>query len=128
MNKAQNVAAVLAFLIGAMAIFSGGQVVLLGKEQNYYVIGWLPYYNFTLGLASALVTAPLLWKNAPLGRTLALFTFLAHASVLTILFLFYRDVVASESLRAMTLRITTWTIILALLYLPNRCPTARRPS
>ncbi len=121
-----KIAAVLAFIIGAMAIFSGGQVVLLGKEPNYYVISWLPYYNFTMGLISAFVTSLLLWKNSPYGKTAAVLTFAAHASVLTILLLFYRDVVASESIRAMTLRITTWTIILALLYLPNRCPATRR--
>ena len=126
--KREKIAALLAFVIGAMAIFSGGQVVLLGKEQNYYVIGWLPYYNFTMGLISAFVTAPMLWKGAELGQKLALYTFLAHVSVLSILFLFYRDVVATESLRAMTLRITTWTIILALLYRPSRRPSARRSS
>jgi len=124
----EKIAAVLAFIIGAMAIFSGGQVVLLGKEQNYYVISWLPYYNFTMGLISVFVTSVLLWKNSPYGKTAAVLTFAAHVSVLTILLLFYRDVVASESIRAMTLRITTWTIILALLYLPNRCPATRRSS
>ncbi len=122
----QKAAAILAFVIGAMAIFSGGQVVLLGKEQDYYVIGWLPYYNFTMGLISAFVTSVLLWKNAPLGRTLALLTFAAHGGVLAILLLFYGDVVAGESLRAMTLRTATWAVILALVYRPRGGPCSGR--
>ena len=124
--KTWKVAAVLAFVIGAMAIFAGGQVVLLGKEQNYYVISWLPYYNFTLGIVSAFLTAVLLWRGSPYARPAALITLAAHVSVMVILLTLYRDVVASESIRAMTVRITTWVVILALVYLPGRCPSARR--
>jgi hypothetical protein len=46
-----KVAAGLAFIIGAMAIFAGGQV-LLGRDPGYYVIGWLPIYNFVMGVLS----------------------------------------------------------------------------
>jgi len=74
MTARMKVAAVLAFIIGGMAIFSGGQVVLLGKEQNYYVISWLPYYNFTMGVITFFVTAVLLWKNSPYARAAALAT------------------------------------------------------
>ena len=35
-----KIASALAFLIGAMAIFAGGQV-LLGKDPGYHVINWL---------------------------------------------------------------------------------------
>ena len=48
-----RLAAGLAFVIGAMAVFAGGQV-LLGQLPDYYVIDWLPSYNLTLGLVSAL--------------------------------------------------------------------------
>ena len=40
-------ASILAFAIGAMAIFAGGKV-LLGQDPGYYVIDWVPIYNFRL--------------------------------------------------------------------------------
>ncbi len=120
MTARMKVAAVLAFIIGGMAIFSGGQVVLLGKEQNYYVISWLPYYNFTMGVITFFVTAVLLWKNSPYARAAALATFAAHATVMLILQTAYRDVVAGESIKAMTLRLSVWTVILILVYWPQK--------
>ena len=53
--KLTKTAAVLSFIIGAMAIFAGGQV-LLGKTMNYYVIDGLPIYNFIVGIISAFFT------------------------------------------------------------------------
>jgi len=120
MSSRMKLAAILAFVIGAMAIFAGGQVVLLGKEQNYYVISWLPYYNFTVGLITFFVTAVLLWKNSPYARAAALATFAAHATVMLILQTAYRDVVAAESIKAMTVRLSVWTVILLIIYWPQK--------
>ena len=58
MNTTLNkIAAVLAFIIGAMAAFAGGQV-LLGKVPDYYVINWLPVYNYTVGILTVLSLLP----------------------------------------------------------------------
>lgn len=43
-------AAILALIIGGMAIFAGGKV-LLGNDPGYSVIDWLPIYNFGIGLS-----------------------------------------------------------------------------
>ncbi len=118
--KRQTFAAVLAFIIGGMAIFAGGQVIFLGKQMDYYVINWLPYYNFTMGVLSAAVTAVLIWKRSRFSWTAAVLTFAAHITVLGVLLTAYRDVVASDSLRAMSIRLTVWVIILALLYFGNK--------
>jgi hypothetical protein len=115
-----KIASVLAFIIGAMAIFSGGQVVLLGKEMNYYVINWLPYYNFTLGLISFLITAILIWKNSRYAMTAAIATFIANGAVMIILLTAYNGVVAGESIKAMTIRLIVWAVILILMYLQQR--------
>ena len=115
-----KIASVLAFIIGAMAIFSGGQVVLLGKEMNYYVINWLPYYNFTMGLISFLITAILIWKNSRYAMPAAIATFVAHGAVMIILLTAYNGVVAGESIKAMTIRLIVWAVILILMYLQQR--------
>ena len=124
--KLNKIASVLAFIIGAMAIFAGGQVILLGKEMNYHVINWLPYYNFTMGLITFLVTGLLIWKNNRYAMPAAVATFVAHALVMITLLIGYKGVVAPESIKAMTVRLVVWAVILALMYLDSRAqhPTA----
>jgi len=119
MTLRTRLAAVIAFIIGAMAVFAGGQVVVLGQMPDYHVIPWLPWYNFTMGVITLVVTAPWLWKNSPYARTASLATFAAHATVMLTLLTAYQGIVASESLRAMTIRLTAWSIILLLLYWPG---------
>lgn len=115
MNASLNkIAAVLAFIIGAMAVFAGGQV-LLGKLPDYYVINWLPLYNYTVGILTVFVTAALLWTRHRLALPAAIATFGAHALVMLILQTAYSAVVATDSIMAMTIRMTAWIIILALM-------------
>lgn len=114
-----RIAAFLSLVIGAMAIFAGGQV-LIGKVPDYYVIDWLPIYNFALGVLSVFVTAILLWKRSPYALPAAVATFSVHVLVMLILQLGYSDVVAQDSIMAMTIRISAWLIILALLFIGSR--------
>ena len=118
-SKFTKAAAVLTFIIGAMAIFAGGQVVL-GKMMDYYVIDWLPVYNLTVGLISAFFTTIIIWKGSQLALPVAIATFASHAAVMLILQTAYRDVVAPDSIQAMTVRLIVWLIILALLIIPAR--------
>ena len=114
--KSDKIAAALAFVIGAMAIFAGGQVIFLGKEMNYHVINWLPYYNFAVGLITTFVTSILLWQSSWYARLVAITTFAAHAIVMSVLLVSYKNIVAPESIKAMTVRLVVWAFILALLY------------
>ena len=114
-----KIAAVLAFIIGAMAVFAGGQV-LLGKIPDYYVINWLPVYNYTVGILTVFVTAVLIWSRHRLAMPAALVTFGLHALVMLILQISYRDVVAIDSTVAMTVRMTVWIVILGLVFFQAR--------
>ncbi len=115
----QKVAAVLAFIIGAMAVFAGGQV-LLGKVMDYYVIDWLPVYNLIAGLVSSFVTAILIWKGSKYAMSAAMGTFVVHGIVMLILQTAYRDLVAPDSIKAMTVRLVVWLIILTLMIVQAR--------
>ena len=115
----QKSAAILALIIGAMAIFAGGQV-LLGRVPDYYVIDWLPVYNFTIGVLTVFLIAVLIWKNNKYALLAANGTFSAHAIVMLVLQTAYRGVVATDSIMAMTIRLSTWLIILALLFFQAR--------
>lgn len=115
MNKLlTKAAALLALAIGAMAIFAGGKV-LLGQDPGYYVIDWVPVYNFSMGLITFAVTAVLIWKNSPAALAAAIATLTSHSIVMFILQTAYREVVAPESTKAMTVRILAWAVILTLL-------------
>ena len=120
----ERVAAAMALVIGSMAVVAGGQV-LLGNMPDYYVIGWLPVYNFTAGVLTIFVTAVLLWRRHRYGRPVAVATFAAHAAVMGILFAAYRPVVAPDSLRAMTIRLIVWLLILGLQFFRRRVPEPR---
>ncbi|HFC08575.1 MAG TPA: hypothetical protein ENJ54_01785 [Chloroflexi bacterium] len=113
--KLNKIAAVLAFIIGGMAVFAGTKVVILHEPVDYYVISWLPVYNLTMGILTVVVTSVLLWQDRPIAPKLALATLAAHSTVYIILQTAYHQVVAGESLRAMTVRTVTWVVIVGIL-------------
>jgi hypothetical protein len=114
-----KVASALAFIIGAMAIVAGGQV-LIGRDPGYYVINWLPLYNYSIGLLTVFITTVLLWTNHRLGLPVAILTLSLHVLIMFILQIAYREVVAIDSIVAMIIRMTTWFVILALMLLQAR--------
>jgi hypothetical protein len=120
MNTILNkIAAILAFVIGLMAVYSGGKT-LLGNIPDYYVINWLPLYNYTIGVLTVFATAPLIWINSKVAVPAAITTFILHALIMFILQAAYVDVVATESVVAMAIRLGTWFVILALTFLEMR--------
>lgn len=110
-----KIAALLAFVIGAMAVFAGIQV-LLGNDPGYYVINWLPIYNYTAGILTVFITAILIWVGNKFATFAAITTFSAHTLVMIIIQTAYSDVVAVDSIRAMTIRMIAWAIILVLMF------------
>lgn len=114
-----RIASILAFIIGVMAIFAGGQA-LLGNDPGYYVINWLLLYNYTMGILTVFVTAILIWNNGRLALPAAIGTFGLHALVMLVLLAAYRSIVAPDSVRAMTIRLVVWAIVLGLMFLQRR--------
>ncbi|MDX9865788.1 MAG: hypothetical protein RBT34_13375 [Anaerolineaceae bacterium] len=117
--KWNKVASALALIIGAMAIYAGGQV-LLGHIPGYYVIDWLPVYNFSVGVITFFFTTIILWRNGKYALTAAIATLGVHSLVMIILLTAYRSVVAADSTRAMTIRIVVWIVILGLMIIQSR--------
>ena len=120
MNKTlDKIASALAFIIGAMAVFAGGKV-LLGTLPDYYVIDWLPTYNFIMGMVSIFFSSVVIWKNNKFAMPAAIGTFGIHAIVMLILQTAYREVVAPDSIVAMTVRLVIWAVIIILLIVQQR--------
>ncbi|MFC1879197.1 hypothetical protein ACFLZW_04730, partial [Chloroflexota bacterium] len=95
------------------------QVVLLGKIMNYYVIDWLPIYNFIVGIISAFA-AIIIWKDSKIAMPAAIAVLASHVAVMLVLLTAYREVVASDSIKAMTVRIVAWIIIIVLMIFQAR--------
>lgn len=121
-----RIASILAFVIGAMAVFAGGKV-LLGILPDYYVINWLPVYNYTVGILTVFVTAALIWVDGKLARPVAIATLGIHVLAMLILLTAYQNVVAIDSIVAMTVRIVVWLVILGLMFFQMR-RTKREPA
>jgi uncharacterized membrane protein len=124
-NYISKAAAVLAAIIGGMAVFAGGQV-FLGQMPDYYVINWLPVYNYSIGLITVLITAVAIWRQHRWALPAAFATLGLHGAVMLVLQAGYRQVVASDSLRAMTLRIAVWIVIVILVWIQSRSKNAEQ--
>lgn len=110
-----KIAAVLAFIIGGFSI-AAGAMAMRGWNPGYSVLGWLPVYNFAMGILTILIPAILIWRGSPYAITSAIVFCIVHAGITALLLLAFRETVASQSLLAMTFRVAIWIVILALLY------------
>ncbi len=113
-----KIASLLALAVGAMAVFAGGKV-LLGILPDYYVIDWLPIYNFTVGIVSVFFSAVVIWRDSRWAMPAAMATLALHAIVMSVLQTGYCGVVAPDSIVAMTVRLIVWAVIVILLAFQN---------
>ena len=114
-----KIASIISFIIGGMAVFAGAQV-LLGNDPGYYVIDWLPIYNYTIGILTVFITSVYIFANSRFALPAAIGTFSLHALVMVTLQVVYRSTVAPDSIRAMTIRLIAWAIILGLMFIQAR--------
>lgn len=110
----QQIASILAFLVGVMSIVAGGMAIR-GWQPKWDVINWLPIYNFVIGLFT-LISTYLLWFNHRYALIFSILTLSLHTIVLLLLFIVFRNTAAFQSIGAMSFRVAVWIVILALLY------------
>ena len=114
-----KIASILAFLVGGLSIFAGA-LAMTGWEPGYFVLNWLPVYNFIMGVLTVFIPTILIWKNSKYAMPAAIATFSIHATVTLLLLTVFRDTVAANSIGAMIFRLVTWLIILALMIFQSR--------
>ncbi len=107
-----RVVAIVAMVLGAMAVVAGGKVLFGISVPDYHVIPWLVKYNVTMGVIS-IVTAVFLWLKNSWGKIGAVVITVGHIIVLLLLMTIFSNVVAQHSVNAMTLRATVWILLLA---------------
>ncbi len=112
----ERAAAVVAVVFGIATILAGGSV-LLGRDPGYLVYRPLLIFNTAMGFVYA-GTGLAAWRRDGAAVTAAMAILVVNIAVLVrvvYLFLTTRDMVAEDSVRAMTLRTMVWLILWALL-------------
>lgn len=118
MKNTHKIAAILALIIGAISVFAGSKVLLGIDTKDYTVLNWLVIYNVIFGLIS-IIAAYLIWTKHRLAKKAIAFILASH--ILLLLYLnFFNDIVALESINAMTFRIGIWSIIALIITLNSK--------
>lgn len=107
----QKVLALAAVVFGALTIFAGARV-LAGSDPGYVVFLPLLIYNTVMGVVYIGVGA-IAWRSLVLGRNGAAAVFLLNLLVLAAIWILHTSggTVASDSLRAMTVRTVIWFVL-----------------
>ena len=106
----QRVLALIATAFGVVTIIAGTKA-LTGTDPGYTVFKPLLIYNTMMGLFY--VTAGIIaWRNAIRGKSVAAVIFILNFIVLGVIVYLYKtgNLVAVDSLRAMTLRTVVWLV------------------
>ena len=112
----ERAAAVLGMVFGLATLVAGG-TVLLGRDPGYVVYRPLLVFNTVMGLMYVYAGAAA-WQRRAAGRVAAAWIAALNAAVLlwiVYLYLTTENVVASDSVRAMTLRTVVWAVLTAVL-------------
>lgn len=109
-----KIAAIIALLIGIMSVISGSKVLMGIDIKDYTVLNWLVIYNVIFG-AISIVAAFLIWKNNSIAKKMVVFILASHTFIAIYLY-FFSESVASESIKAMSFRISLWILIYLLTY------------
>lgn len=109
-------AAVVGFVFGLATLAAGGSV-LLGRDPGYLVYRPLLVFNTAMGLVYAYAALEA-WQRNERGRTAAGAILVVNAVMLAWIVYLFRttaDVVAVDSVRAMTLRTVVWLVLWGVL-------------
>ena len=114
-EKRDQVASILAIMLGLLSMVEGGRVLLGLSIPGYTVHRWLVWYNVVMGGVSVIAGVGI-WKAQEWNRSLAVNILALHAIVLVSLFGLKQmgQDIAMQSLFAMTFRTFTWIVINSL--------------
>ena len=104
-----KIIAVLAAIIGIMAVITGSRVLLGLFDPGYQYFTVLVSYNVIMGFVS-IVAGILIWKGSAKYKPLTYFITSAHITVFLLLIIVFSDVISDHSISAMTFRSVAWII------------------
>ncbi len=118
MKTVIKIIAVIAIVIGIMAIFAGSSVLLGIFNPGYQHYNTLIIYNVIIGIAS-IITGILIWKKNEKAFLFSLIITILHISVLLLLISIFSNIIANQSIHAMMFRSIVWLIITLVIWKVN---------
>ena len=115
MNIISKIVAIIAVIIGLMAVVTGSRVLLGFFDPGYQYFTALLLYNIILGVVS-IITGILIWKQN--NKALFLSGIIAglHLTVLLSLITIFSDIIAEHSIKAMIFRSIIWIVFTIVLW------------
>jgi hypothetical protein len=104
-----KIIAVLAAIMGIMAVITGSRVLLGMFDPGYQYFTSLVSYNVIMGAVS-IFAGVFIWQRNNKALLLALFITTAHIIVFLLLKTVFSDVISDHSVNAMTFRSVAWII------------------
>ncbi len=104
-----RIVAVIASLMGLMAIITGSRVLLGVYDPGYQYFTALLVYNVTMGVVSILA-GYFIWNREDIATYITYFVTLAHIIVFLLLKTIFNDIISVHSVNAMTFRSVAWII------------------
>jgi hypothetical protein len=112
-------AASAAFVFGIIPVITGTRALMAVFDPGYSTFKLLIIYNILTGLASVMA-GYLIWKLHKAAIKISLLITIAHISVFLSLLTIFNEIIAQQSVNAMTVRIVAWIIIFGVVFTLNR--------
>lgn len=113
-----RIVAVLAAIMGIIAVITGSRVLLGMFDPGYQYFIELIVYNIIIG-AISIVTGVLIWQRKSKVLLLSIIITVLHIIVLLSLITVYNDIIADKSINAMTFRSIIWILFSMIIWKGN---------
>ena len=113
-----RIVAVLAALVGIMAVVAGSRVLLGLLVPDYQFFTSLSVYNVFMGIVSV-IAGVIIWKINEKSLLFASIISSFHIIVLLLLLTVFSDVISGHSINAMTFRSVAWVIFSIIIWKGN---------
>ena len=110
-----RIVAVIAALMGIMAVVTGSRVLLGLFDPGYQYFTVLIVYNVIIGAVSV-VAGIFIWRRDSKALLLAYFITVSHIIVFLLLKTAFSDVISDHSVNAMTVRSILWIIFSVIIW------------
>jgi uncharacterized membrane protein len=115
MKYINKVVALLAAIIGIMAVVTGSRVLLGLFDPGYNYFTALISYNIFMGMVS-FVAGILIWRQNSKALLLSKIITIFHIIVLLLLVTVFREIISIQSIGAMAFRSVAWLIFTLILW------------
>ncbi len=119
MNTITKIIAIIAIIIGLMAVITGSRVLLGVFDPGYKYFLTLVSYNVIMGAVS-IVAGILIWKQIDKAFLFSIIITALHVSVLLSLVTIFSNIISSHSISAMIFRSIVWIIISLVIWKTNK--------